>query len=193
MKIENIKNTNFNGYKNIISYQTDSIGNKFIHLSGQLDNVGHPDLNIYKELMKKLGCSISDNTFSLTIMNGTHGDFCFINDKYIFPGDILKGLSNSCINDYDKISYKKIECIALKFYTLFGSITKRMANDNSEIQDKEMYKVGINAIKALDRITKDAKFANDFVLHMMRFNKPYQETAKSINNFITKTMEGFFD
>lgn len=154
-----INNINFRGYSNILSANRIHLGGlETSYIAMKLDDIGEKDLSTYKQIRKMQGYPDAlQNEDILTLIHLTDGrsEDIFFGNKGMCWGDQLLTVRNEYIPKFlSKEKYKKIEEIHLKAYTLLASLTKRMAYDKFENEDKNMKRVVDTLFNNLQSIKK---------------------------------------
>ena len=110
MKISNNYNMpNFKGYKNLITFDQESKGNRLALFAVQLDNNGTKDLENYKQLAKFDKCfdSKMDDTLLCIYSENPNHRVLYLNNDILLSGNELKEVSKGYkVNIHDRISQK---------------------------------------------------------------------------------------
>lgn len=183
MQINNNNSTNFNGYKNILTNRIMTGKNEnFSFLSMQLNNIGHKDLDIWKNAQKNLlNINNPSDTFTIELVKGFGHNTLASGDKCLTPKILNKS--------------PETEKLMLKTYTWMANLTKRIMNDNHLIEDTKN--------KQLEKVIKDTTdnlypiFGRNYYLAIdfvsSAFQKIYhpQEVALDINKSIDEIMHNY--
>lgn len=198
-----INNISFKGYTNIISANRLYLGGhetSFIAL--KLDDVGEKDLSKYKQIRHLQGFPEGlNNEDILTFFYLTDGrtEDLYFGNKSMCWGDQLSTARDKFIPKLmSKEKYKKMEDLHLKAYTLLASLTKRLANDNFEKENKDITRViktlydNLQRLKKGDYLIFDQKAAYELTSVGCLKRTKYQPLAQAFNQKIAKTMAQFF-
>ncbi len=193
MQINRINsNINFNGYKNVISNPLKFDDGVAEILSLQLDNQGEKDLDAYKSLLdscpKYRPHSNLDDVVTFVYINKQGEERFGINSRGLLTGPELRLLSLTLPHD----EYLKQETPALKAYTLFASITRRLKADLSIVKDSDLKRVFQHAFELFTEIGLSQERARETVSTALLKNKPYGKVAGVINEKIQHTMTILF-
>lgn len=192
MKVNNINNTSFKGYKNIISDVIQGDNRRLIYFSAQLNNAnGVKDLDYYRKIIENYPRfqkkSPTDIATCLYIQNG-NSDRMSLNLIPLPWGEELLDMEPAL----PPALYKMEEDIALKSYTLLASLTKRMMHNNLCNKDKNIASVFSNLLDILGHFGNDRQTAYTIAESSLRENKPFDKLALFLNRRIQHSMNTFF-
>lgn len=192
MKISNNYNMpNFKGYKNLITFDQESKGNRLALFAVQLDNNGTKDLENYKQLTKFDKCfdSKMDDTLLCIYSENPNHRAMYLNNDILLSGNELKEASKKL----SKKQFPQIESGYLKAYTQLASLTKRiMTDNNSTIKDEGMQKVMQNAQKILTSFCDGNSSIAFQILRNAFYNVCPQKSTSIINSGISKLLKNYF-
>ena len=189
MKINNLTtNTNFNGYKNLISYNIKSDGECFAYLGFQVDNNGVKDLDKWHEVLKHFDydgdISPKDDTVIFTYARsygyepGVRLNSCVLADSELLNDDTIPE------------NFKKA---SIKGYQFIANLTRRIMNDSLfDFEMANVKNVAVGLYEELFDIFKDGKQAMDLLTKGTLKLKKEQKTALCINKGVQKIMEKTF-
>ena len=199
MKVNSITNQNFYGYKNVLTGNNISLGDKKISfVSMQLNDVGFEDLKKYLELRKMQGLPegcIDEDILTFSYITGSKGNNMYLGNtrKPMYWGEELVQLEEKFVPKLmSEAEFEKVKKAHMRAYTLLAQITERMMNDNSvKSEDKEMYKVYNSLVKSLSYILGTERIAFDVATVGRLVKFPYQKIAARFNKGINITMKNF--
>lgn len=182
MKIQNVNyNTNFKGYKNIICHGINSDASKLFYMGMQLDNVDTPDLDIWRNIRKRLSpqSNMPEDIISFNIASVPR-----IEPVVCFNGIVLADselLREDTFSQNDKKTNFQV-------YKLIASLTKRISNEDFFESNYSKGKVGAELYKTFMRIVQDDKKAT-YLLHQGISKKVSEQVvAGEINSIVHKIM-----
>lgn len=182
MQVNNINSTNFNGYKNVITNGIWASKDEAYHfVSMQLNNTKHNDLEIWKEIQTKfLNIKNPSEVFTFEHFMGYDIENISFGGKLINPSSHAQGSLN--------------ELNTLKAFTWLANLTKRLANDNSLTNDKDMGICLVKTVENLMPVFKDDRaLATKFVMDSLQSNIYPQKIAWKVNQSISRIMKHYFD
>ena len=182
---------NFKGYKNLISFDQESQGNRLALFAVQLDNNGTNDLDNYKQLSKFNHCfdSKMDDTLLCVYSETPNNRILHLNNDILLSGNDLKKTSQKISPTF----FSQIETGYLKAYTQLADLTKRIITDNNvSFKDDGIQKVIKHTQKILTSFCNgDPKYALQ-ILQYAYFNINPQKTTSIINSGISKLLKNYF-
>lgn len=181
MRINNINNQNFNGYKNVVSYLSEeNKDNAFAYMAIELDNDnGLNDLENWKEIQNKLFKKENDSNVIIIKTLTKNKKSSFFVDNFILTPEIA---TKSSEKEYN----------ILKLFSLVSSLTKRISNENFPREDKNLHLVLAELIKDLKRFLNNKNIAEELA-YLGAFKKvPHYVSAEHINKKIQQKMNKYF-
>ncbi|MBQ4113871.1 hypothetical protein IJD34_00535 [bacterium] len=180
---DNFSKTNFNGYKNILTFHTSAKNSneKLSFLMLQLDNKGTADLENWKTLCR----NAYGETPEEDILVIAHSMANKTNEAYV-------------LNEYDLVTAKdfqenKLErherYAQIKLYQFISDLTRRISNENTIDFDKNIGEVANFAFIQIQNVLKDARTAFSIVNAAALKILKEQKVAYTINQSIQRTME----
>ena len=192
MNISNNYNMpNFKGYKNLITFDQESKGNRLALFAVQLDNNGTKDLDNYKQLAKFDNCFDSkiDDTLLCLYSETPNHRALYLNNDLLLNSNELKEVSQKL----PQKMFSQIEAGYLKAYTQLASLTKRIMIDNSStIKDEGMKKVMQYVQKRLTSFCDGNPSYAFQILQNAFYNVSPQKSTSIINAGISKLLKNYF-
>ena len=195
MRISNNCNTTFTGYKNILSADNMNSGCRLTVLAGELDNKGTQDLAEYHKLGRlaaRFDIEPKDKNFVLMHLSAPSGASMSLNNTVLYTGRHLKELRTIVPDDI----FKPQEAAALKAYTLFASITRRLGENNKAIvRDNGMAEVAGHVYSVLTKYTNSPEKALLIIRTLFSdINNivPVSDVAKVFNKHIAESLKHYF-
>ena len=179
----NFTTTNFNGYKNVLTFHTkpQSSDEQLSFLMLQLNNNGSPDLETWKTLCKKAygECPKEDMLLiAHTMADKTHE--AYVLNEY--PLATAEEFQN------DELEYQERQN-QIKLYQFISNLTRRISNENIIDFDRNAGEVVNFAFIQIQKVLKDARtafaIANAAALKILK----EQKVAYTINQDIQRTMK----
>ena len=193
MKIQNITQQNFNGYKNFFCGETKEGNSSISYMSFQLTDEGTPDLTKWKNI-RNLSTDLKSeqlNEDTITLLHIKNGK----NKELIMNNKKLPNLKD--LKQLDK--FKKVDSLyneeinfSLKAYTFLANIFNRMQTCTLYDRDKDISKViktSIDRFNTISNNDKDwvCKFLDTTLTNYVDATK----LAKTFNDHIIKTMANY--
>ncbi|MBQ7764032.1 hypothetical protein IJ384_01545 [bacterium] len=182
MRINNIQqNTNFKGYKNVISHT--GISEKFpdsyhSYMVMELNNEGEKDLDTWHLIQKKLrpNKELSNHIYF------THTSIL---------GHTMTGVDefNISLNENSK---PKNEAVLIKANQLLASLTRRLSLNSEPISDGGLYKTLIKLVEQLATMTGSKTLAEKMAYQVTSQPVKHRVTAELINKGIANDMMKYF-
>ena len=190
MKINNINNTNFNGYKNVIHNDVSQDNIRFTFLSMQLNDNGVKDLAELRKIQQLQNLDTNNDVLSLFYSKKSGSkEFFYFNGNPLFLGGELRNLWELCS---DRDAYKLEEKAALKAYTLIASLTKRMMNSGLPGTDNSFPHVVKSTMESFMKIfTSSPAGVFNLIQGSILENKQLEKTAAVLNSIVDKNMKIF--
>lgn len=177
MKINNnMSFTNFNGYKNLISFSSEGSDNSSIaYMAMQLDNERNAnDLEKWTDIQRNL-LHKKETKDHLVLHSVNDGD------KALF-------IIDDCLLDLDNINSREEETYMLRAFDLFASITRRIIGSDLHLEDKNLYKIMIDLTKNLKNTISNQYLSEKFATAGAMKVIKHHITAELINRNIVKEM-----
>ena len=178
-------NTNFKGYKNIISQTLSEPNNSFSFMTMELDNLmGVNDLEKWHSIQKSLMYNREPSNY-ITFQN-----LKFMGKDFFMVNDLLLN-----INEQKNLSPTK-ENVLVKLYLLIESLTKRIANTDYHPEDSKKYLSLVETIKHFTPMLGSQKtaeiYATKLATQKMHHNKTadfiHEKVAKELSIFLSKAL-----
>lgn len=175
----NINNTNFKGYKNIVSNRISGSGNDFFSfISLQLNNEKCNDLQIWQSLQREL--LKNENVTDVITFQ------CL--KKYPLKDFFIGGFHL----DTRKMRNLDNENLFLKAFSLISSLTKRLSYESLVPQDRDIYKNLPLIERELSQCLYDPKVAGEIIAYSFLKDIKQEKIAQEMNQIIQKKMESYF-
>ena len=194
MKIfNNLTNTNFKGYKNVISTDLKDDRLRFMFFSLQLNDEGNKDLTKFREIKKMISgltkSQIEDDVLTLTYkLIPIEGEILTLDNTKMSLADDLFHLEKTL----PALKYKSEEDFNIKAYTFLANLTRRMMKNGLYEKDRDITKVISSTINKYKIMMNSEKNAFEIINYALLKNKPCDKIAYSFNRGIYKNMEKFF-
>ena len=195
MKINNVSNQNFRGFKNPIVNHLGNENFNFTILSMQLTNDRIRDLDKLQELRKSplMAASLNKNSDIMNIILINKFDdtkLVFDNNAVPLCDDLIQ-LKNQSGSRFAK-EYANVEKSALRQCTFISDLTKRIMNLSAVTSDSELSKVVAYTQQILEKVFKNKNTAFEFIFESAKKNMEPQLVARKINESIAANMAKFF-
>ena len=201
-----MNNISFKGYSNIVAAKNVKVGNLYTSYIGVKldDNDEYKDLSSLKKIHELQGVQGSfNNNDILTLTHiadeNSKYEYMYLGSKSVWWGEQLKIIKDEYVPEYiSQKSYKKIEEIHLKVYTLLASLTKRMSFDKFENEDENYKRVleCLNINLKNMRIGEFLLFNQNEAFELLSIgclkHTKFQNVAKGFNKVLSLSMTNFF-
>ncbi len=196
MKINNISNQTFNGYKNLIANHTKIANIETAFISMQLDDVDKQDLSKFNEIKRQIP-NMQDTGDILTLgfvkRHKQDKGILTLNDVLMLRGEEMSEIEK----DYSKYfssfnEYKNEENKTVKYYTFLSNLTKRIANDNNLKVDSNFASILRTTHSMLTAILGNTSQAYKYLEYSFTKNMPPQQVAQKFNTELVKSIMPFF-
>lgn len=193
MKVNSCTSPVFHGFNNVLVNDILADDNtRLTLLALQLNNNdGENDLDKLREI-RKIGynnmpkADYSKDIVMFTRVQAPDWEKIMIDSSFMFTGDELKALEKQTDPEF-----AHAKNLSIKFYSLIGSLTRRMANMVHFPTDSNYYNVVMHIDHALTQMVKSPKLG--YVMTQSSINNyNFQDIAKFINKCVTDTMMKFF-
>lgn len=174
MRINNINNTNFKGYENLVSNSVVDEQNNFAYMSMRLNNDKVNDLDTWRDIQRNLlqRKDISDKLF---ISNyNLEGNNLFSIDDFTLIPEMAKN--------------RREESYILKAYDLMASLTRRIFNTDLHVENRDIYLSLVHAHKNLLNLISNEGVAYQLATGGALKVVKHHKTAELINSNIVKEM-----
>lgn len=192
MKI-NVSNINFNGFRNIITYDASSpISNAYL-LVAQLDDKGKEDLSTFRKLRgleSDFLTNKNDDVLVAMYMRVKKFEKFFLNGKILPCCDMLNMMKDSLSNQ----EFLKREAAAMRAFTFLCNLTQRISDTALISNDNNMRFAYVieNALKHLEPCFKNKEAAYSLLEAGILADSNHQKIAEKINTAITNSMKRYF-
>lgn len=191
MKVQNINNTAFQGYKNIIHNDINQNNIQFTFMSMQLDDKCVKDLTELRQIQKLQGIDTNSDVLNIFYANkNKSNEFLYFNDRVMFLGEELRNMWEKFRREK---AYQVEEKVSLKAYGLIANITGRMMQNELPAVDNDFPHVIKSTMKSFMKIfTATPEGIFSLVQESILENKPLGKTASILNEVANKNMRIFF-
>ena len=192
MKI-NSSNINFNGFRNVITYDASSPLADVNLLVAQLNNEGKDDLSVFRrlgEMDPMLGIKKDDDILVSLYIKSRNYEKLFLNDGFLPFCDDLYSMKERFKPQY----FAKKEAATMKGFTFICDLTNRIRNTGLISNDEGFAFVHVieKALQHLEFYFKNKDAAFSLLEAGILTNKKPGKVAEKINAAIAKSMNRYF-
>lgn len=196
MKINNISNQTFNGYKNLIANHTKIADIETAFITMQLDDMDKQDLSKFNEIKKQIP-NMQDTGDILTLgfvkRHKQDKGLLTLNDVVMLRGEEMLDLEKDYKKYFSSFSeYKAEESKTVKYYTFLSNLTKRIANDSNLKIDSNFASILRTAHSLLTSILGNPSQAYKYLEYSFIQKMPPQQVAQKFNTELVKSIMPFF-
>ena len=199
--INNIKNINFNGYKNLLYEDLNGENARVAFFATQLDDQGQKDLTTLKETINlshfKKEHEQNRDVLSMIMLDLKQEPqpHIFINGEVLNSGQDLKSLKIDCLHQGGLSAinkFKQEENFTLKAYTLLARITRNMSEHSMTDKDGGMVYVIQNLFKDFEKLFNNKQTSQNLMDFALFTKKSQQEVGITLNKYINKALRNYF-
>ncbi|MBO5738982.1 hypothetical protein J6R97_06550 [bacterium] len=171
MKINNISQTNFKGFNNIVSHSIEgNYDDKIAFMTMQLNNKGpHKDLRIWRYFQRELFEQSPQDYIILSSVQKYRKSKVFIGGKII---------------NVDELIAKKDKKFVKNFLIFLSSLTKRVNNSPVHKEDRNIYNTHALFLNHLNNVTKNENIVDKIFNSAATKKVKHNVTASILNRHI---------